>query len=478
MSNDKLEKYLKTGVFSILIFRLIIAWALPLLDKTEARYAEISRLMQETGEWVVLQVDYGFPFWAKPPLSTWLSAASFELFGVNELAARLPSFLLGLVLISILGYFVKGKKVSFYLPAFILLTTPEFLIHMGVVSTDSALCFSVALIMLSFWKSVTTNKKTIWNYLFFVGVGLGFLAKGPLVLVLTGPPIFLWLLLDRKSFFKNLGKLPWILGVLITVVIALPWYLIAEHRSPGFLDYFIVGEHFNRFLKSGWKGDLYGEPKSQPLGLIWAFMLLFALPWIYIVIAKLIKLKKKIFSDKWVAYLLFWLFWTPIFFTASSNILHTYILPSMIPLALLIVHWWPEYKYKKRALIISAIFPALAFLAASGALFTDSWKMYMNSDKFLVQKMEVLDNENNPPLFYYRNKSYSSQFYDGREVIESKLDTAIIDSMLQCHKKLYIISPNKKKNRFPEKYKRGLQLIDSNFKRTLFLYDRKNPEFR
>ena len=476
MNTNKTEKYLKIGVFAILIFRLIIAWALPLLDKTEARYAEISRLMQETGEWVVLQVDYGFPFWAKPPLSTWLSAASFEIFGVSELSARLPSYLLGLAIIIILGYFVKGKKVSFYLPAFILLTTPEFLIHMGVVSTDSALCFSIVLIMLSFWKSVTSEKRTIWNYLFFVGVGLGFLAKGPLVLVLTGPPIFLWLLLDRKSFFKKLGKLPWLLGILITIAIALPWYLLTEQRSPGFLDYFIVGEHFNRFLKPGWKGDLYGEPKSQPLGLIWAFVLLFALPWIYIVFAKLIKLKKSIFKDKWVAYLLFWLFWTPIFFTVSKNILHTYILPSMIPLALLIVHWWPEYQHKKRALIIASIFPILAFLIASVGLFTDSWKSYMNSDKFLVEKMEVINKEDNPPILYFRNKSYSSQFYDGREVIESKLDTTVIDSMLNRYHKIYIISPTRKNKYFPEKYKSGLQLIDTNLKRSLFLYDKAKLE--
>ena len=40
------------------------------------------------------QFDYGVPFWGKPPLSTWLSAASMAVFGVNEFAARLPSFLL------------------------------------------------------------------------------------------------------------------------------------------------------------------------------------------------------------------------------------------------------------------------------------------------------------------------------------------------------------------------------------------------
>jgi 4-amino-4-deoxy-L-arabinose transferase-like glycosyltransferase len=54
-----------------------------LLDKTEARYAEIARI--NTNQWIMPQIDYGIPFWAKPPLSTWLSAGSYS-FWVNEFA--------------------------------------------------------------------------------------------------------------------------------------------------------------------------------------------------------------------------------------------------------------------------------------------------------------------------------------------------------------------------------------------------------
>ena len=343
---------------------------------------------------------------------------------------------------------------------------------MGVVSTDSALCFSVMLIMLSFWKSISSDKKTIWNYLFFVGIGLGFLAKGPLVLVLTGAPVFFWLLLDRKTFFSNLGKLPWILGILITVAIALPWYLLTESRSPGFLDYFIVGEHFNRFLKPGWSGDLYGQPKTQPLGLIWAFMLLFCLPWFYIVLAKIVKLKKRILDDRYVAFLLFWLLWTPIFFTISKNILHTYILPSTIPLALLIAHWWPEYKHKKRALIACSIFPILIFIVGAGMLFTDQWKLYMNSDKLLVEKVEVLNEENNPPILYLDSKTYSSQFYNKGNVIGTRDKPAKIDSILEAYDKLYILSDKREFYFLPKKYVSKLQVIDTTKKARLYLYNK------
>ncbi|MDO9037315.1 MAG: phospholipid carrier-dependent glycosyltransferase, partial [Lutibacter sp.] len=284
--------YLLISVIVIALFRLVLTATIPLLDKTESRYGEIARIMYETKNWVVLQIDYGIPFWAKPPLSTWLSALSFETFGVSEFAVRFPSFLLAIILLVVLGKLAKKEGVSFYLPAFILLTMPEFLIHTGVVSTDSALAFSIALIMISFWKAMQHEKYSLWNYLFFIGLGLGFLAKGPIILVLTVPPIFLWILLQKVPLKTIYLKLPWFTGILVTAVISIPWYILAENRSPGFLNYFIVGEHFNRFLVPGWQGDLYGSGHSQPLGMIWVFLLAFAFPWIQIVLYKIWKERK------------------------------------------------------------------------------------------------------------------------------------------------------------------------------------------
>jgi 4-amino-4-deoxy-L-arabinose transferase-like glycosyltransferase len=195
MIADKLKSntyILYISVILIALFRLLLTVTIPLLDKTESRYAEIARIMQETNQWVVLQIDYGIPFWAKPPLSTWLSAASYFVFGVNEFAARFPSFFLSILLLIIAGKMAKKSGVSFYLPGFILLTMPEFLIHTGVVSTDTALEFCVAIMMISFWKTMKSNHKTYWNYLFFVALGLGLLTKGPIIMVLTFPPLFLW----------------------------------------------------------------------------------------------------------------------------------------------------------------------------------------------------------------------------------------------------------------------------------------------
>jgi len=227
-------------VAGVLLFRAFLNGAIPLMDKTEARYSEIARIMAETGNWITLQIDYGTPFWAKPPLSTWLSALSFNIFGINEFAARFPYLFLNVLVIFIIGKYAKREGLDFFIPGFILLTIPEFLIHTGVVSTDTALAFSVTLVMISFWEGINTTGKNYWKYLFFVGIGLGLLAKGPIIIILTGPPIFVWLLFSKK--FKDLWKsFPWIIGILLTALIAVPWYYLAEQKTPGFIDYFKLG---------------------------------------------------------------------------------------------------------------------------------------------------------------------------------------------------------------------------------------------
>ena len=108
------------AVFGIISLRLILNGIIPLMDKTEARYAEIARIMLETNNWITPQIDYGSPFWAKPPLSTWLSAMSMKAFGVNEFAVRLPSLLLCIGIVLLIGQFAKQKKLPFLLSGFIL----------------------------------------------------------------------------------------------------------------------------------------------------------------------------------------------------------------------------------------------------------------------------------------------------------------------------------------------------------------------
>ena len=72
-----------------------------------------------------------------------------------------------------------------------------------------------------------------------------------------------------------------------TALLVVPWYVMAEMRTPGFLRYFIIGEHFERFVIANWQGDLYGAGRPRPPGTIWLFGLLAALPWSVIFVAAL-----------------------------------------------------------------------------------------------------------------------------------------------------------------------------------------------
>lgn len=461
--------YIFYSIIVIIVLRFILTGLIPLLDKTESRYSEIARLMYETRDWVVLQIDYGVPFWAKPPLSTWLSAASYSVFGVNEIAARLPYFLVCLLVVFILGKFVKKAGKSFYVIAFILLTTPEFLLHAGVVSTDAVLCFSITLIMISFWKSITNETRSFWNYLFFIAIAIGLLSKGPIVLVLTAPPLFIWLIIQKVTIKDIWNKIPWLTGILITIAIALPWYLLAESRSPGFLDYFIVGEHFKRFLVSGWEGDLYGSGHKQPLGMIWVFMILFLFPWVQIVLIKLWKERKSILKNKWVSFLVLWLSWTPFFFTISKNILHTYTLPVTIPVALLMVYYWHEFKKKKQLLLLGSVFPFLVIIATGVITFgDDKWLEDLNTDKYIVEKL--MENEPNTPMFYWEKKSYSSRFYSNGKMKVVK--EASLDSIYNSHDTFIMLIRHKNIKNVPTGFQEKMVRIDSIKRTSAFKFEK------
>lgn len=464
--NHKLRNYLLVVVSLLIIIRLLFVGMLPLLDKTESRYAEIARLMSDSGEWVVLQIEYGIPFWAKPPLSTWLSAVSFKVFGVSEWASRLPSFLTQLLLLVWLGAMSGVKKRSVLIPAFVLLSTPEFLIHTGVVSTDTSLAACIALAMIAFWKAMQEETRNYWKYLFFVGLGLGLLAKGPIVLILTLPPIFVWLVWHRVSLKTVLAKSGWQLGIPLMFIISLPWYILAERRSPGFLDYFIAGEHFRRFFDTSWKGDLYGSIHVQPRGMIWLFLLLFAFPWIQVVLFQLWKKRKTIFGDKRTSFLIFWLFWTPLFFSMSTSILHTYTLPVMVPMALLIVHWWDELRSKRIIWITSAIFPVLLIFGSIAYLSAPQTAYYLNTDKYLLEQTANTE----IPMVYWKQPSYSGQFYTGAPLQIAKTPK-ILNQWVEQYQKVYVRVSSRDVPHFLSFQKYEFVAVDSTIKAKLFLID-------
>jgi len=383
----------RTAVYvliALLLIRLLAMWAIPLTDNTEARYAEISRKMLETGNWVTLWHDYGIPFWAKPPLSTWLSAAAMGLFGVNELAARLPALLLSIIVLWLVADAARqrdGKEAA--LAATLMLAGGLlFFAAAGTVMTDPALLFCVALSQLAFWHAMQRRGKR-WGYLFFAGLGLGLLAKGPLAIVLVGMPIFVWVLW-RNDWRALWQRLPWLSGTLLMLAIALPWYLLAEYRTPGFLNYFIMGEHVSRFLDPGWKGDKYGYAHATPRGMIWLYWLGAIFPWSLAMLVWLGRHGKQLpkqlhKQDGWLSYVFLWSLMTLLFFTLSGNIIFPYPLPMLPGCALLFATLWNNNRQPGQA----SSLPWLAMLSGILMLLAVALQWSQGQHYFRTQKPVV-----------------------------------------------------------------------------------------
>lgn len=327
-----------------LLMRLLMLGTYPVADTTEARYAEIARKMLELGDWITPWYEYGVPFWAKPPLSIWLSASSMGLLGVNEFAVRLPHFLAGLLVLWLLWDWLRQRSPREAQFATVLLTGAAlFYISAGAVMTDMALAVGLLLAMRGFWQGLHGEpaRRKQEGYALFVGLAIGLLAKGPIALVLAGLPLMGWTLLTRdwRSVWRGL---PWLGGAALMLALALPWYIAAELKTPGFLDYFLVGEHWQRFTVAGWNGDRYGNAHNFPRGSIWLFTLVACLPWALLL--PLLAVGRSATApapaeQAWSRYLSCWALTPVLFFTFAGNILWTYALPALPAIAALAAGW-------------------------------------------------------------------------------------------------------------------------------------------
>lgn len=190
------------------------------------------------------------------------------------------------------------------------------------------------------------------------------MSKGPLALVLTGFPITLWTVWNRE--WKNVwNSLPWIKGALLMLALSLPWYLLAERQTPGFLHYFIVGEHFQRFTVKGWQGDLYGSGHASPLGTIWLYGLTMFLPWTLLL--PLLRMKKTSpLSEKAAfpgenSFLWLWALSPLLFFTLARNILPAYVLPGIPAWCILTVQGLWQWNNRRPGIKHLIFLPASIF---------------------------------------------------------------------------------------------------------------------
>jgi len=285
-------------------------------------------------------------------------------------------------------------------------------------------------------------------------LAIGLLAKGPLAIVIAGAPIGLWVLLQGKLMFY-LKHLPWIRGTLLMLAIAMPWYVLAELKTPGFLNYFIVGEHFMRFVDPGWMGDLYGHAHKEPKGMIWLHWLGGSAPWgplaLLLIVGHLLTagLRRNLwrgFTQSSAIYLVLWALITPVFFSVAGNVIWTYVLPSMPAFALL-MGWaiisldngarWRHVSVNIVMWIIPVAALVLSLLVANNQ---DLMKTEKSLAQYVDQQERVSEASNFTRLYYLDAElEFSARFYTHDQAKPVQLDQ--LEVLARQQQGVYIAVP-------------------------------------
>ena len=305
-----------------------------LLEPDEGRFAQIGREMAANGNYLVPHLN-GIEQFYKPPLVYWVNAIGYKIFGVSEWTARLPSALgfFGVIwLTGWMGWRLAGRAVG-WSAALILASMVEPYALGRQITLDMTLTFWITAALACLVQVATAGEVRKYGILFFLCMGLGFLAKGPMAWVVPGVAALAWTWATRKEG-QRLG-LPWSAGILLMVAVSLSWFVVVCLRYHELWGYFVGYELRDRVAST-----THGRAKPW-----WFFLPVLAvgtIPWIGFLPGLLVRVWRKFrqmdFSaPQWalgaavvIPFLIV---------SASGSKLLTYILPIFSPLALSLA-WW------------------------------------------------------------------------------------------------------------------------------------------
>ena len=258
------------GLLAVLCLALFLQglFTVPALDRDEARFAQASKQMIETGDLVDVRFQ-GEPRHKKPVGIYWLQAASASLLGAPPYdhiwPYRLPS-LVGAVLAVWLTFWAGRPLVgdrAALIGAALLAATLMLGIEAKLAKTDAVLLATIVAAQGALARiALRTPPAPLSLVLVFWGaLGLGTLVKGPiafLVIALTAVTLALW---NRdRSLLTRLRPL---LGFAIVAVVVLPWAVSAYLATHGqFFHDAIAGDLVPK-LKGG--QESHGAPPGTYL---------------------------------------------------------------------------------------------------------------------------------------------------------------------------------------------------------------------
>jgi 4-amino-4-deoxy-L-arabinose transferase-like glycosyltransferase len=292
----------------------------------------------------VTPILYGRPWLEKPALYYWRAMGFFREFGVSDWAARLPSSTGAGFLIILIFLHMRRFRPGGQLDAALITASCVAIVGFARgASTDMQLAAPFSIGMLGWYAWYETGKK-FWLFdLYFFGAAAT-LAKGPVAPFLALGIILLFLGLRRE--WSALRRTIWLPGVLLYLVMVLPWYIAVQRENPTFVEQFFVEHNLERFAT-----DLYQH--RQPFWYYLAVLVVGLMPWTVIAIRALVaaihdstaewkvRLNPKRYlghsraGDAFPEFLVLWALFPIVFFTFSKSKLPGYILPSIPPVTIL-----------------------------------------------------------------------------------------------------------------------------------------------
>jgi len=312
----------------------------------EPRVGEIGREMALTGNWAVPTLNQK-PFLEEPPLYYGCLALTFKVFGgPSDKVARIPSALFAfasVIAAFFITNFLLGPRVAL-LAGIILATAAEYFRVAHWVIVDNALTFFVICTMGLFiagYLSQSNKKKFLCYILLYVSCSLAFLTKGFIGIVIPGLGILAFLVAEKN--LKEILKMRLWLGILIFIVVVLPWFIALWHQGgKEYLNVFLVHNHLQRFLPvnmgasisgsiSGHHHPFYYYISELPLGFLpWSILLV---PVLYHAFSK--ARNSHLPSEKGHRFAKCWFFAGIIFLSIASTKRTLYLLPIFLPIAML-----------------------------------------------------------------------------------------------------------------------------------------------
>ncbi|QIF03815.1 glycosyltransferase family 39 protein [Roseimicrobium sp. ORNL1] len=292
-------------------------------EPDEGRYAEIAREMADSGDWLIPTLN-GFEHFQKPPFFYWVTAASLKVFAYNEWAARLPSALAAFGVV-ILTYLIARKLFSERTArhaAIVLVSGVEFFALARLVTPDMTMSFWIVLAIAAFIH------ERRWP--FFVAMGLGFLTKGPMALLVPLASCMVFHYTRRREASRM--QVPWVRGFIITFGIGFSWFIALSLWRAELFEYFWRYELVQRFgsAKHG---------RSQPWWFFFPVLILALTPWTPFLIKPALqawrRLKSRTLEPRHVL-LAAWIAIPLLVLSCSGSKLLTYVLPLLPAFAIVL----------------------------------------------------------------------------------------------------------------------------------------------